>query len=177
MKNFIRKGIVSLKRNTSMIPMAVLMVAFLWFSLNMTHLSNTTAKIQGVGMGLSQFVVMLLGMLSMVCLMNSFPRRKKPNVPMIALMFAMFGIMIFCDNHYNTAILAAVNRPENPIVLDANTAYIVSAYNVLQVHIVMLVVTAVLVATLPIYSKWIKRINTSVEVEDNGDMAAIEISE
>ncbi len=177
MKNSIRKALVGLKRNTSMIPMAVLMVAFLWFSLNMTHLSNTTAKIQGAGMGLAQFAVMLLGMLSMVCLMNSFPRRKKPNYPMIVLMFVMFGIMIFCDMHYNNAILAAVTRPQNPIVIDSNTAYIQSAYNVLSTHIVLLVVTAVLVVTLPIYSKWIKRINTSVDVEDNGDMAAIEISE
>ncbi len=177
MKNSIRKAIVGLKRNTSMIPMAVLMVAFLWFSLNMTHLSNTTAKIQGSGMGLSQFAVMLLGMLSMVCLMNSFPRRKKPNYPMLILMFVMFGIMIFCDIHYNNAIMAAVTRPQNPIVIDSNTAYIQSAYNVLQTHMVLLGITAVLVVTLPIYSKWIKKINTSVDVEDNGDMAAIEISE
>ncbi len=177
MKNSIRKGIVALKRNTSLIPMAVLMVAFLWFSLNLTHLSDTTAKIQGPNMGLAQFTVMLLGMLAMVCLNNSFPRRKKPNYPMIILMFVMFAIMIFCDIHYINGILAAVSRPENPVVITTETAYIQSAYNVLNTHIWLLGITAVLVVTLPIYSKWIKRINTSVDVEDNGEMAAIEITD
>lgn len=177
LKDSIRKGIVSLKRNPSMIPMTVLMIAFLVFSLNLTDLSDTTAKIQGSGMGLSQFTVMLLSMLSMVCLMNAFPRRKKPNMPMIVVMFVMFAVMIFCDIHYREAIWAAVTRPTNPIVLDANTAYISSAYNLLQTHLILVIVTAVLVVTLPVYTKWLKKINTSVAVEDNGSMGEIEINE
>lgn len=177
LKDSIRKGIVSLKRNPSMIPMTVLMIAFLVFSLNLTDLSDTTAKIQGSGMGLSQFTVMLLSMLSMVCLMNAFPRRKKPNIPMIVVMFVMFAVMIFCDIHYREAIWTAVTRPTNPIVLDANTAYISSAYNLLQTHLILVIVTAVLVVTLPVYTKWLKKINTSVAVEDNGSMGEIEINE
>ena len=47
----------------------------------------------------------------------------------------------------------------------------------LQTFVVLIGITAVLVLTLPIYSKWIRKINTSVDVEDNGDMAQIEISE
>lgn len=176
-KDFFRKTIVSLKRNPSMIPMVVLVVAFLVFSLNLTDFSDTTAKIQGSGMGLAEFTIMLLSMLSIVCLMNSFPRRKKPNLPMVIVMFVMFAVMIFCDIHYRNAIWAAATRPDNPIVLDANTAYITSAYGLLQTHMILIVVTAVLVATLPIYSKWIKKINTTVEIEDNGSMDAIEITE
>ena len=42
---------------------------------------------------------------------------------------------------------------------------------------ILLAITAVLILTLPIYSKWIRKINTSVDVEDNGDMAQIEIEE
>ena len=38
-------------------------------------------------------------------------------------------------------------------------------------------ITAGLVVTLPFYSKWIRKIKTSVEIEDNGDMAQIEISD
>ncbi len=177
LKDSLRKGIVSLKRNPSMIPMAVLLVAFLVFSLNLTDLSDTTAKIQGAGMGLSQFCVMLLSMLSMVCLLNAFPRRKKPNIPMIVVMFVMFAVMIYCDIHYRNAIWAAVTRPMNPIVLDANTAYITSAYNLLQTHLILVIVTAALVVTLPLYSKWLKKINTSVAVEDNGSMGEIEIND
>lgn len=177
LKDSFRKFIVSLKRNPSMIPMIMLMVAFLVFSLNLTDLSDTTAKIQGSGMGLAEFTVMLLSMLSMVCLLNAFPRRKKANIPMIVIMYVMFAVMIYCDIHYRGAIWAAATRPENPIILDANTAYIVNAYGLLQTHMVLIIITAVLVATLPIYSKWIKKINTTVEIEDNGSMAAIEINE
>lgn len=177
LKDSFRKFIVSLKRNPSMIPMVVLLLAFLVFSLNLTDLSDTTAKIQGSGMGLAEFTIMLLSMLAMVCLMNAFPRRKKPNIPMIVIMFVMFAVMIFCDIHYRDAIWAAATRPENPIVLDANTAYITSAYSLLLTHMILVIISAVLVATLPIYSKWIKKINTTVEIEDNGSMAAIEINE
>ena len=59
MKESCRKTIVSLKRKPQMIPMLVLAVAFLYYSLNLTNISNTTAKIQLSGMGLSGFCTML----------------------------------------------------------------------------------------------------------------------
>ena len=46
MKEFIRKTIVSLKRKPQTIPLLVLALAFLVYSLNLTHISDTTAKIQ-----------------------------------------------------------------------------------------------------------------------------------
>ena len=50
---FLRKKLVSLKRKPQVIALAVLAVAFVYYSLNLTKISNTTAKIQGPGMGLS----------------------------------------------------------------------------------------------------------------------------
>lgn len=176
-KEAIRKFFVSLKRNPSAIPLVMLLISFLVFSLNLTDVSNTTAKIQGKGMGLCQFAIMLLSLLSMLCMLNAFPRRKKPNIPMIALMFMMFGAMIFCNNHYSNAIMTALTRAESPIKLDANTMYIAEAYNMLGTHMVMLIVTAVLVVALPFYSKLLRKINTSVDVDDNGQMAEIEIND
>ena len=176
-KEFFRKQIVTLKRNPQNIPMAMLLISFIYYSLNLTNMSNTTAKIQGVGMGLSQFCIMLFSLLSIVCMLNAFPSRKKPVYPMVALMFVMFGIMIYADIHFCNGIMAALTRAESPIVLDVNTLYIANAYNMLQTFVVLIGITAVLVLTLPIYSKWIRKINTSVDVEDNGDMAQIEISE
>lgn len=176
-KEFFRKQIVTLKRNPQNIPMAMLLISFVYYSLNLTNMSNTTAKIQGVGMGLCQFCIMLFSLLSIVCMLNAFPSRKKPVYPMVALMFVMFGILIYADIHYSNGIMAALTRAESPIVLDVNTIYIANAYNMLSTFIVLIGITAVLVLTLPIYSKWIRKINTSVDVEDNGDMAKIEISE
>ena len=176
-KEFFRKQIVTLKRNPQNIPMAMLLISFIYYSLNLTNMSNTTAKIQGVGMGLCQFCIMLFSLLSIVCMLNAFPSRKKPVYPMVALMFVMFGIMIYADIHFCNGIMAALTRAESPIILDVNTMYIANAYNMLQTFVVLIGITAVLVLTLPVYSKWIRKINTSVDVEDNGDMAQIEISE
>ncbi len=176
-KESFRKFLVALKRNPQYIPLVMLLIAFLWYSLNLTDMSDTTAKIQGSGMGLSQFCIMLFSLLSLVCLLNAFPRRKKANLPMVILMFVMFAIIVYCDVHYMNAIVAAVNRTESPIQITASTIYIADAYNMLNTHIIMMGITAVLVALLPVYRKLLKKINTSVTVEDNGSMADIEISD
>ena len=104
-KEFFRKQIVTLKRNPQNIPMAMLLISFVYYSLNLTNMSNTTAKIQGVGMGLCQFCIMLFSLLSIVCMLNAFPSRKKPVYPMVALMFVMFGIMIYADIHFCNGIM------------------------------------------------------------------------
>ena len=177
MLEFFRKKIVSLKRNPSVIPLLVLLVSFILYSFNLTDVSDTTAKIQGAGMGLSQFCIMLFSLLSMLCMLNAFPRRKKPNIPMIVIMFVMFGIIIFCDIHYRSGIMAALTRPESPIKLEKATEYIAKAYNMLQTHMILMGVSAALVVLLPFYSKLLRKINTSVDVDDNGQMAEIEIND
>ena len=74
MKNeMLRKFIVSLKRKPQNIAMAALVVSFLVYSLNLTSISNTTAKIQGGGMGFTGFCTMLFSILSFVCFLNAFP--------------------------------------------------------------------------------------------------------
>ena len=65
-KESVRKVLVSLKRNPSVIPLVMALVAFIFYSFNLTSMSNSTAKIQGVGMGLSQFCIMLFSLLSLV---------------------------------------------------------------------------------------------------------------
>ena len=170
---FIRKSIVSLKRKPQTIAMVVLVIAFLIYSLNLTYISHTTSRIQGPGMGLYGFITMLLSMLSFVCFTNSFPRRKKPNYPMIVLMFVMFGIIIFADIKYRGLVTNALTRADNPI---APEVYISKAVAALNAHIIVLLIGAALVLLLPVYSKALRSIKTSIDVEDNGGMAAIDIA-
>ena len=177
MREHVRKLLVNLKRNPQFIPLAMALIAFVYYSFNLTSVSDTTAKIQGSGMGLSQFCIMLFSLLSLVCMLNAFPRRQKANIPMVVLMFAMFGIIVFCDFHYTNMILNALYRPVSPIVLNDTTMYIKAAYDMLHTHMILIGASAVLVVLLPVYSKMLRKINTSVQVEDNGSMAAIEISE
>lgn len=176
MREFFRKRLVTLKRKPHQIALVVLGIAFVYFTLNLTNFSNTTARVNRSGMGLAQFAMVLFSTLSVVCFMNAFPHRKKVNIPMLVLMFAMLALIIFCDYYYMGRITAALTRPENPIAISANTLYIAKAYNMLNDHVIMLIVSVVLVALLPIYSKLLKKIKTSIEVAGNADMGEIDIS-
>lgn len=176
-KESVRKMIVSLKRKPQTIPLIVLGIAFLVYSLNLTHVSDTTAKIQLGGMGLSGFCTMLFSLLSFVCFLNAYPHRKKTNIPMLVLMFIMLGILIFCDTFYMGRINEAVTRADHPIVVDANTIYIQQAYDMLGLHRIILAVGAVLTLLVPVLRKLLRKIDTSLPVEDVGQMEALMLSE
>lgn len=167
MKEFIRKTIVSLKRKPQTIPLLVLAAAFLFYSLNLTHISDTTAKIQLAGMGLSGFCTMLFSLLSFVCFINAYPHRKKTNIPMLVLMFAMLVILMVCDTYYAGKIQMAITRADHPIVVDDSTAYIPRAYQVLMVHRVIVACGAVLTLLVPVLRKALRRIDTSLPVEES----------
>ena len=171
-----RKFLVAIKRRPQMIPLAVFVVAFLFYSLNMMYISDTTARIQGAGMGLAGFSTMLFSMLSFMCFLNAFPYRKKPNMPMVVLMFVMIAIVIFADAYYINAIWYAITRPDNPIKVTESTSFIAYAEYYLRIHIIILAVGVVLTLLLPVYSKWLRKIKTSIDVGDNGNMEAIDIS-
>ncbi|MGN1422933.1 MAG: hypothetical protein ACI4XA_06115 [Oscillospiraceae bacterium] len=176
LKEFFRKLLVSLKRNPQIIALIALAAAFLVYSLNLSAISNTTAKINTPNMGQCEFAGMLFSILAFVCILRAFPKRQKANKPMLAVFFLMMGILIFTDAVYYTRINEALTRTENPIVLDATNGYITVAQNTVLTHIILIAVCVVLVAALPLYSKLLKKINTSIEVEGNGDMDVIDIS-
>ena len=172
-----RKIMVSLKRKPQTIPMLVLAFAFVYYSLNLTHISDTTAKIQLPGMGLTGFCTMLFSLLSFVCFINAYPRRKKVNIPMLTIMFLMLFGLIFCDTYYAARITQATTRLDHPIKIEANTLYIAKAYTVLMVHRVIVALGACLTMLVPVLRKLLKKANTSLVVEENADMGAITLSE
>ena len=171
-----RKFLVALKRRPYNIPLVALVITFLFYALNLMYISDTTAKIQGAGMGLCGFCTMLFSMLSFMCFINAFQYRKPVNIPMLVLMFVMFGIIAVSDIIYLRAIYAAVSRAENPIVVTSSTIYIAYAEWYLRIHLILLGITTALIILLPVYSKMIRKIKTSVEIEDNGEMGNIDIS-
>lgn len=175
-KEFFRKKIVTLKRKPQMIPMLVLALGFLVYSLNLTHVSDTTAKIQLSGMGLSGFCTMLFSMLSFVCFLNAYPHRKKTNIPMLVLMFLMLALLIVCDTFYMGQITKALNRADHPIVVDAGTAYITQAFNMLKTHRIIILIGAALTLLVPVLRKLLRKIDTSLPVEENTQMGEIMLS-
>ena len=176
MKEFFRKRLVALKRKPHMIPLVVLVFAFLYYSFNLSQIANTTALINGPHMGLTEFATMLFSTLSLVCFLNAFPHRKKVNIPMLVLMVLMVAGLIFCDHYYGGRITIAVTRAENPIDPTGKNIFVSNARHVLSVHQVILIIGLALTALLPVYKPLLKKINTNINVEDSGDMAAIDIT-
>ncbi len=176
-KEVFRKYIVALKRSPQTIPLIALMASFFIYSLNLTAIANTTARINGKNMGQCEFVAMLFSILAFVVFLRSFPKRKKANKPMLGLLGGMLALLIFVDNVYIKRIVSATTRAENKIVIDKNTKYIDTAKTVVSLHVICIAVTAVLLITLPLYAKAIRKIKTSIDVEGNENMAAIDISD
>ena len=176
LKEMCRKFIVSLKRRPQNIAMAAFIIAFLVYSLNLSTFSNTTAKLLLTNMGLAEFVIMLLSMLSLVCFMNAFQYRKKVNVPMLVLMLVMIAIIIVCDVFYINAVNTVQGDPQTAVAITKETEYLAYAPYYLQVHIIILCIGVVLTALMPVYKKLLRKINTNVEVEGNSDMGAIDLA-
>lgn len=175
-REFFRKRMVALKRKPQIIALLVLVAAYVYYSLNLSQIANTTALINGPHMGLAEFSTMLFSALALVTFLNAFPHRKKANVPMLVLTFLMIGVLIFCDYYYGGRITAALTREDSPISPTGKNAFVAVAQGVLRVHMILVIIGAALLALLPAYSPMIRKINTNVEVAGNSDMAAIDIS-
>lgn len=176
MKEFIRKFFVSLKRNPQSIPLVALAAAFIVYSFRLTSISNTTARINTANMGQCEFAAMLFSILAFVCFLRTFPKRQKVNKPMLILLFLMLALLVCADSVYLIRINEALTRAENTVIIDEKTMFIVEAQSTMTMHIILVAVCAVLLATLPIYAKLLRKINTSIDVEGNGDMDVIDIS-
>ncbi len=176
-KEFFRKKIVGLKRNTKIIPLMVLVVAFLIYSLNLTAVSFTVSISQGSNLGLCEFIIMLFSVLSMVCLLSAFPRRQKVKVAMLILLFLMIGVIIFCDIHFINTLFEKVSSGNIVIKPDDKiTSKVPVAYNMFKTHMVVEIIGAVCIVLMPVFSKLLGLINTNVNIDDNGDMGEIEIT-
>lgn len=172
-----RKFMVTLKCNPHYIPLVMLLISFVVLSFNLTKISNTTATMNKLGMGLCSFISMLFSILSMVCMLNAFPKRKKPNLPVIILMMVIFAIIITVDVIYCIKVINGVTTDADAIKITEKNYFIVEAQNAMIAHIVTVALTMISVALEPVFAKLLKKVNTSINVEDNGEIAEIDISE
>ena len=175
-KEFIRKFFVALKRSPQNIALVALAAAFFIYSFNLSSIANTTAKINSPNMGQCELAAMLFSILAFVVFLRTFPKRQKPKMVMLVLLYIMLAGLVCVDVVYLTRIDQALTRSESPIVIDSSTAFITTAQNMVTLHIIFIAICAVLLLLLPVYGKLIKKINTSIDVEGNGEMEAIDIS-
>lgn len=175
-KEGVRRFFVLLKKSPNLVPIVALLVSFLVYSLNLTAVSNTTAKIYGPHMGIASFISMLFMILSFVTMLGSYPKRQKPKWLMIVISTVMYLCVIAADAYYYLMINNALTRPENPITITVSTMYIWEAQNLMVTHIVTVVIVIACMYLEPVFAKLFKKINTSVDVEST-EVSQIELSE
>jgi len=167
-KEWFRKKTVALKRKPQTIALLFLAVTTIYFMLSLFKISQAIYEVyaqEGVEttIGICVFVTTLLSLLVLVSFLNSFPKRKKPNIFFIVLVFLMIGAMIACDIVFyvqmNT-ILALPNLAGATSTIDK----VHTGQTYMIVHVVLLGISAVIFALLPVYSRLINKINTKIEV-------------
>ena len=163
LKGFGRKFLITLKKNPQFIPLTMLLVSFLVYSLNLTDVSDTTATIQGKGMGLCEFATMLFSILSMIAVLNAFPKRKKPNYPIVAIIVLLCAVIIVADYLYVTHVYETLL--ENKYNQNYAQAYS-TTYDMLYIHMVLVAITAVTVILEPLFAKLLKKIKINIELEE-----------
>lgn len=184
-KEFVRKFFVSLKRKPQNIAMVMMLITYLYYALNLTNVANTTFYVNKANMGQCEFISMLVGILSFVTLLRAFPRREKPKIVMIILTILMQAVTVVCDIIYASRISAWLSDSVNPpqihdtVTGDLNDAgrAVFTTQPIVRVHIVLLIITIALIVLLPVYSKLLKKINTSIDVAGNENMGTIDVEE
>lgn len=178
-KEYVRKFFVSLKRNPQNIALVMMLVTYVFYSLNLTNISNCTAVALAKNMGQCQFLSMLLGILSFVSFLRAFPRREKVKLVMVGLTILMLAITTAAEFLYLTRINSTIADPEKAVVINNPdlSAPIFVSRNIVTVHIILLIVCIGLIALLPVYSKLLRKINTSIDVAGNENMRAIDMAD
>lgn len=174
-KEWFRRTIVGLKRKPQNIPLVFLAISFIYYSFNLTKVSMATEGCALSPMGLMSFITFLFSILSMVSLLNAFPRREKTKIPMIIVCVVMLVGVFIADIVYGLKIVErlASTAPVSSLYIDA----VYYCQTMLLVHEILISVAIVLILTLPFYSKLLKMINTSIQLEYTEGMNAIEIEE
>ena len=162
-----RKFIVSLKKRPHNIPLCMMVIAFIVYSFNLTKISNTTAVVNQTYMGLCEFVIMLFSVLAFVCFLNAYPKRQKPIVPMVILLYVLEIIILIADVVY----ISKINAGLQTIQINASRQFIPQAKSMLSAHIVLVVISIILITLIPVIGKALNKIDTSVALAGNDDVA------
>ena len=141
--------------------------------------SRSAYALSGVNfLGLIVFIATLLSILVLPLFLNAFPKRKKPNIVFIVLVFVFIAALIALDLvYYNLSYDFVYVKGMFEESWLAERTYIGQSLTLAIVHIVLLAVSALSLALLPVYTPLIRKINTSKEVESNDIHEAIDVED
>ena len=166
-KEWFRKRIVGLKVRPQIIPLIIMVFTTVYFMLTLFSVSKAVQLAaedsHTAATGICTFITTLLSLLYLVSFLNAFPKRKKPNIFFIVLVGVMIAGQLACDLVYYLqmdACIAGITNPGSDMDKACRAAqpYIIG-------HMVLLGLSAVIFALLPVYTMLIRKINTSVKLE------------
>lgn len=165
-----RKFLVTTKRKPQRLSFFPLIISTIVWMFGVVYCGQATIYDDIPGMGLCIFVNTMLSILTLLLFMNTFPKRAKHmNYIMLALTFVFMAVMITCDlvwyiKSYPVHMTAYNNAtPDTMAEIEPG----LGAFPIVLTHIVLVGLSVVLLATLPLYRKLILKINTSKVVESN----------
>lgn len=177
LKEWWRKKMVGLKRHPQRIPLIfIIIVSSIWliwlFTFSQTAATYTTIDYAG----LAVFVNTLLSLLIIFLFLSAFPKRSKPNYVFIVLIFVFMIVMIAMDVLYYIQV--------NQYILDgrvneaglAQTPFVLKSMGYAIGHIVLQGLSIIVLALLPVYTKLIRKINTSKVIEGN-EIGSVDLAE
>lgn len=178
-KEWFRKRIVGLKRSPQTIVLVALFITTaLWLIWLFTFSRTIAANSKADMCGLVVFINTLVSILIIALFGSAFPKRKKPNIVFIVLLFVFMAAIITCDALYYSQMSLYFKWRSNysQADYDANPWYKQSLALAIA-HIVLVGICAILLATLPLYKRLINKINTKKEVASNDMKEAIDVEE
>jgi phosphoglycerol transferase MdoB-like AlkP superfamily enzyme len=183
-KEWGRKKIVNLKRSPQSIVLFMLFITTaLWLIWLYTFSRTIYFNIAVNWCGLAVFVNTLVSILIIALFGNAFPKRKKPNIVFIVMLFVFMAIIVACDVIYYAEMGTYIHTPSAEggagytAAQLAEASYMETSLSLAIAHIVLVAICAILLATLPLYSKLINMINTRKDVADNNMKEVIDVED
>ena len=162
-KEWCRKRVVALKVKPQIIPLVILVITSVTFMLALHSvgiaINASFSAAETKATGICSFITTLLSLLVLVSFLNAFPKRKKPNIFFIVLVFVMIAGIVACDVVYYVQMSNFMKaKPDLSAEVEPAQPYIMA-------HLIMLGISALSFALLPLYAKLIRKINTSIKLE------------
>ena len=184
-KEWVRKQIVTLKRAPHRIPLLMIVItSVLWLFWLFTFSKAVYGALGANWTGLLIFGNTMLSILVLPLFLNAFPKRSKPKVIFIVLVFIFLAAMIVLDVvYYDIFTVFAYGDPANGIPPQMNEAglagepAIEQSFSLSIAHMVLVGVCIVILALLPVYTVLIRKINTSKNIEGNDINETIDVEE
>ncbi|MCH5148865.1 MAG: hypothetical protein J1G05_05860 [Clostridiales bacterium] len=166
-KEWFRKQTVKLKRNTKIIPqvyLVIIMVIWLIWLFTFSQAIDSISKVEWIGMLI--FIITLLSILAVALFGSAFPKRKKTNIVMLCLLFVFLAVIILCSILYYTQAHDYIYDNYTAEKL-TELAFLEQSLNLAIANAILNGIGIVLLATLPLYTKLIKKINTRKVLEES----------